>query len=206
MPNLVAVPYAPQYKGTPRAVARLLRACQIAGHNIPLTDGWRSFASQAYYWDQYINHHGAPASNPYTGQRNHMRGEAFDIENPSQDGPAMAAAGFVRDAVESWHYNDPDWSSMPIIYDDDSGNTTVSGGAPAQIVEDYDNMKLYWEFFKIVGDKSGSIYVSWMRTGYWGLSGKSFNDYVYYFAHTLGIPIPTVQSVENPQAFGPKLG
>lgn len=116
--TLVRVPYDTRFYGTPRAVARLMRACQIAGHNIPLTDGWRSLEEQLYYWNRYINKQPGwtIASNPYTGQRNHMRGEAWDIEHIA-DRAAMLAAGFTADDVEWWHFNDPDWASMPIIPD-----------------------------------------------------------------------------------------
>lgn len=123
MSNLISVPYQPGYKATPATVARLQTACNIAGHNIPIDDAWRSYVEQSYYWDQYINHDGNPASNPDTGQRNHMRGAAFDIVNRS-DRNAMLQAGFTPDSDEWWHFNDPNWQNMPIILTDDSNNNT----------------------------------------------------------------------------------
>lgn len=134
MSNLVSVPYQPGYKGTPDTVAMLMRACQIAGHDITLTDAWRSYAEQSYYWDQYQNHGGNIASNPDTGQRNHMRGAAFDILNTSSvNRNAMLQAGFTPDPDESWHFNNPNWQNMPIIPTDDPGTST---SAPSQQEEE----------------------------------------------------------------------
>jgi hypothetical protein len=99
----------------------LLRACQIAGHNITLSDAWRSYAEQKYYWDAYMAGWGNIASNPDSGQRNHMRGAAFDITYTTQQNRnAMLQAGFTPDPDESWHFNNPNWPNMPIIPTDDS--------------------------------------------------------------------------------------
>lgn len=119
MAKLVSVPYQPGYKATPETVARLMRACAIAGHNIILNDAWRRYAEQAYYWDQYLYHGGNDASNPDTGERSHMRGAAFDIVN-SGDRSAMLQAGFLPQSVEWWHFYEPGWQNMPIIMTDDN--------------------------------------------------------------------------------------
>ena len=68
------------------------------------------------------------------------------------------------------------------------------------------NMDELWEYFKINGDTSGTIYVSWNRLGYWGMSGTTFTDHQYWLKNVRKAPVPVVQSVSNAQAFGPKLG
>ena len=121
MPNLVPIPWQPAYYLTPSTLARLIRASQILGHNIIVVDAWRSYAQQKSYWDAYQAYlKGGPyaptASNPDTGQRNHMRGAAFDARDT--DGNTQSAcrqAGLIRDNQESWHWNDPNWGNMPII-------------------------------------------------------------------------------------------
>lgn len=157
MSNLIPVPYQPEYSGTPDTVALLLKACQLAGHNIPLVDGWRSYAQQAYYYDQYLNHGGPTASNPDTGQRNHMRGAAWDIANPPADRQYMLAAGFTPDAVEDWHFNNPNWANMPII----PVNTTVASIAATPVIEREEDMG-----FSLVKDaKSATIFCCSLSTG-----------------------------------------
>lgn len=139
MNALVPVPYDPRYKGTPAAVALLLYACQIAGHNIPLNDGWRSYAEQKYYRDGYEA--GLPgfnyASDPDdpNAQNNHLRGEAWDIANKA-DRAAMLAAGFTPDGSEWWHFNEPNWRTAPIIPTDDNTTTASTGATPITLQED----------------------------------------------------------------------
>lgn len=125
MSELVMIPWQPGYYLTPSTLKLLEEACNVLGGHIMVTDAWRSYAEQAYYYDQYINHGGPPASNPDTGQRNHMRGAAFD--SGRTDLIAQAAfrkVGLIRDAVESWHWNDPNWQNMPVI----PTNTNTAGG------------------------------------------------------------------------------
>lgn len=210
MPDLVPIPYQPTLYLTPRALARLLRACAIAGHNIILNGydaAWRPKAWQQKLWDAYQAYlHGGPyaeiASNPNTGQRNHMRGEAADILNRADRG-AMLAAGFTPDADEWWHFNDPDWPTMPII----ETNTSSAAIAAAPITEGWEEeMDKAWEYFRIKGDASGSIFVSWNRCGYWGMSAQTFADHQWWLANVKKVPVPRVVEVINAQAFGPKLG
>jgi hypothetical protein len=138
--SLVPIPYQPGFKLTQSTLNLLMEAGRIAGHEITVTDAWRSYAEQAYYWDQYINHGGNVASNPDTGQRNHMRGAAVDILNTgSVNRNAMLSAGFTPDPDESWHFNDPNWQNMPIIPTDDSSS------APSSFVTKGKNMKLVWD-------------------------------------------------------------
>lgn len=161
MPTLVPVPWQPQYKATPDTLALLVKASQLAGHNIQLTDGWRSYAQQKGYWDArvaYLNGTGpyAPvASNPDTGQRNHMRGAAFDIANQA-DRAYMLRAGFTPDSVEWWHFNNPNWGNMPIIQTDTSiTSTTVT------TIESETDMG-----FSIVKDaKSDTLFACSLETG-----------------------------------------
>lgn len=123
MSSLVNIPWQPGFKVTPRLLVRLQVASHLAGHNIIVDDAWRDFEEQLYYWNRYVAK--TPgwtiASNPNDpkAQNNHLRGEAVDIVNQS-DRKFMLAAGFTADANEWWHFNDPDWASMPIIKVDDS--------------------------------------------------------------------------------------
>lgn len=119
MAALVPIPWQPHYFLTPDTLTMLQLASAHAGHNINVNDAWRSYAEQKGYWDAYQNYlHGGPyaaiASNPDTGQRNHMRGAAVDIANRA-DRAAMLAVGFTPDGDEWWHFNNPRWASMPII-------------------------------------------------------------------------------------------
>lgn len=137
MPQLVAIPYQPYIYTTPALLTRLQDANKRAGHNILINGadgGWRALADQIRYWDAYQAYlNGGPyaeiASNPYTGQRNHMRGAAVDILNRS-DIPFMIAAGFIQDANEWWHFNIPGWENMPII----ETNTNISGGGATNYI------------------------------------------------------------------------
>lgn len=118
MANLVQVPWQTNYYLTPDTLAYLVAASNRLGTQLRLTDGWRSYAEQKalrdYYLADPVNH--PFASDPDTGQRNHMRGAAFDlvrVDKATQD--ACRAVGLIRDAAESWHWNNPRWASMPII-------------------------------------------------------------------------------------------
>jgi hypothetical protein len=121
----MVIPWQTGYKLTASTLSLLERASSLAGHNIQVDDAWRSYAEQSYYWDQYINHGGNVASNPDTGQRNHMRGAAVDIVNQS-DRSYMLQVGFTPDSEEWWHFNDPNWQNMPIVKTDDS-STQIGG-------------------------------------------------------------------------------
>lgn len=132
--TLVPIPWQPWYLLTPDTLTMLQLASAHAGHNIPVSDAWRSYAEQKGYWDAYQRYlrggpYAAIASNPDTGQRNHMRAAAVDIQNRA-DRAAMLAVGFTPDPDEWWHFNNPRWASMPII----TANTTAAGGAATPII------------------------------------------------------------------------
>jgi hypothetical protein len=135
MAVLVPIPWQPQYVLTPDTLTMLQLASAHAGHNIQVDDAWRSYAQQKYYYDGYINHQPGfnVASNPDTGQRNHMRGAAVDITDQADRG-AMLTVGFTPDPVEWWHFNNPRWASMPII-PTNTDTTSVSGGGATPIQE-----------------------------------------------------------------------
>lgn len=115
--NLVPIPWQPNYFLTPDTLALLKAAGDRLQTQLRVTDAWRSYAQQAYYYDQFLHHGGPPASSPEPpGQRNHMRGAAFDLQRTDSIAQAAArAVGLIRDAVEPWHWNNPNWRNMPII-------------------------------------------------------------------------------------------
>lgn len=114
--NLVPIPWQPNYFLTPDTLALLTAAGGHLATQLHVTDAWRSYNQQAYYYDQYVNHGGPPASNPDTGQRNHMRGAAFDLQRTDDIAQAACrAVGLIRDGVEPWHWNNPNWRNMPVI-------------------------------------------------------------------------------------------
>lgn len=139
MVNLVPIPWQPTLLLTPDTLTYLQAACRQAGRTLYL-DGqdsaWRPWARQNYLYQGYIQ--GLPgfntASSPNPpGQRNHMRGAAFDlIDTDAATQAACRAVGLVRDYSESWHWNNPNAANMPIILDNTSaaggGATPISGG------------------------------------------------------------------------------
>lgn len=144
MSNLVSVPWQPGFKLTPDTLAYLVAASNRLGTQLELTDAWRSYAEQKYYWDAYQAGWGNPASNPDTGQRNHMRGAAFDLERTDAAAQAACrAVGLVRDGVEAWHWNNPNWANMPIIKVDTSpaGYNAVELNEPVVVVEPFRELK-----------------------------------------------------------------
>lgn len=126
---LVSIPWQPELKLHPDALALLQAASKRVGRNLYLYNGdsaWRSYARQKALWDAYLAG-GNIASNPDTGQRSHMRGAAFDlIDTSAAVQAACVAVGLKRDPKESWHWNHPNWANMPIIPAD----------IPAPIVKD----------------------------------------------------------------------
>lgn len=133
MSNLVPVPWQPGYKLTPDTLALLLAASARLGSNIYLVDAWRSYEYQKRLRVGYETV-GPPqynyASDPDdpNAQNNHMRGAAFDtFKTDAATQAACRAVGLVRDASESWHWNNPNWRNMPIIPTDDG--TSVAGNA-----------------------------------------------------------------------------
>lgn len=125
MATLVQIPWQPGYYLTPDTLAYLIAAGNKLNTRFVVNDAWRSYSEQAYYYDQYLHHGGPPASNPDTGQRNHMRGAAFDAERTDAAAQlAFRSVGLIRDGVETWHWNNPNWQNMPIILT----NTSAAGG------------------------------------------------------------------------------
>lgn len=139
MTSLVQVPWQLECWLTPDTLALLGAAGEHAGEQL-LIDGadgaWRSYARQSYLYFGYVNHLPGfnTASNPDTGQRNHMRGAAFDLRRTDPAAQAACrAVGLVRDSEESWHWNNPRWASMPII---PTLPTSAAGGGGTPIQED----------------------------------------------------------------------
>lgn len=129
--NLVPIPWQRNYFLTPDTLALLVAAGDKLRTQLDVTDAWRSYNQQAYYYDQYLHHGGPPASSPEPpGQRNHMRGAAFDLQRTDEVAQAaMRSVGLIRDAVEPWHWNNPNWRNMPII----PTHTIASGINPRPI-------------------------------------------------------------------------
>jgi len=134
MAALVQIPWQPYLWLTPSTLALLKEASRIRGHNIMLNGqdaAWRSYERQDYLWD--INgHNAAKANDPDRGQRSHMRGAAVDGPTDARTRQAFKDAGFLPDANEPWHWNDPHWPFMPII----KTNTAAAGGGSTPIEED----------------------------------------------------------------------
>ena len=103
----------------PETLALLEDASERAGRPLKLTgsrSAWRSYAEQLALWVAYQNGTGNLASHPDTGTRPHMRGAAFDLSSTSASTQAACrAVGLIREPSESWHWNHPDWASMPVI-------------------------------------------------------------------------------------------
>lgn len=130
MATLVPIPWQPGYYLTPDTLSLLIAAGNKLQTQFQVADAWRSYAEQAYYYDQYKNHGGNIASSPDSGQRNHMRGAAFDLART--DASAQAAChsvGLLRDPDESWHWNNPYWANMPIIPTNPNTSTAGDGGS-----------------------------------------------------------------------------
>lgn len=83
------------------------------------------------------------------------------------------------------------------IYD----TTSFAGQHATNLSEEDDDMPKY-ELFKVVGDTSGTVYLSVNRAMRYPLTQQAFKDYEFYFANTLHIDVP-VQSVVSPASFGP---
>lgn len=163
MANLVPIPWQPGYYLTPDTLAYLKAAGNKLGTNLIVVDAWRSYAEQAYYYDQYINHGGPPASNPDTGQRNHMRGAAFDLQRT--DATVQAACkvvGLIRDADESWHWNNPYWANMPIIPTND---TTTAGGGNSTPITPQTPKDIFMEDTVFKSDTNATCYVYLVQSG-----------------------------------------
>lgn len=202
MPNLVPIPWQPAYFLTPDTLDYLIAASNRLGTQLQVTDAWRSYAEQAALYKAYREGRGAIASNPDTGQRNHMRGAAFDLvrtDKTAQD--ACRAVGLLRDPDESWHWNNPRWASMPII----PTNTTTAATA-AHILED-DPMAMKYEIIAGRNDKSGTHYISFNRAGRYALSKTSEADYQYWLRSELGYKPEevAVRVVDSLESFGPIL-
>lgn len=125
--TLVRIRRQPNLWLTPSTEAYLERAIQEYGRPIYIQpDGaWREYARQAYWYALYLKGIGNPASNPDTGGRFHMRGAAVDsIDTSDACRAAFRRAGMLPDPAERWHWNDPRWSSLPVI----KTNSALAGG------------------------------------------------------------------------------
>jgi hypothetical protein len=138
MADLVQIPWQAGLWLTPSTMGYLQRASDRLGTQLLLTDSrsaWRSYASQKALYDAWRRDpkRNPVASNPDTGQRSHMRGAAFDLRRTDAAAQnACRAVGLIRDSDEAWHWNDPDWASMPII----PTNTSAAGGSGTLITEE----------------------------------------------------------------------
>jgi hypothetical protein len=130
MPPLVPIPWQPSLLLTPDTLALLVAAGKRLGVNLfvyqapdgPLDGAWRPLARQEFLYRKALAG-GNIASNPYSGQRMHMRGGAFDlVRTDTAVQAACRAVGLIRDPSEAWHWNNPRLTSMPII----AANVTVA--------------------------------------------------------------------------------
>jgi hypothetical protein len=134
MSALVALPGIPTLYLAPSTKVLYDRLSARLGYapRFSSTDGcWRSYARQAALYGLYLRG-GSPASNPDNGQRNHMRGAAFDLaDTTAAMRAACIAVGLISDTLsgELWHWNDPNWRNMPIIPD----LTSVAGTSSTPI-------------------------------------------------------------------------
>lgn len=123
MPSLVPIPWQPDLYLTPDTLAYLQAASTRLNTHLAVAAGdgaWRSYASQKALRDYYLaDPENRPfAADPDTGQRNHMRGAAFDlVRTDAAAQAACRAVGLIRDEAEPWHWNNPRWTSMPIVPD-----------------------------------------------------------------------------------------
>jgi len=142
--SLIPIPWQPNIHLTPDTLALLVAASDRLKTQLRVASpdgGWRAYAAQKKYYDAYRAYvagrgpKSPPASNPDTGNRFHMRGAAFDlVRSDAAAQAACRAVGLVRDPVESWHWNNPRWASMPIIFS--NTNTASTNSKPIAAVPD----------------------------------------------------------------------
>lgn len=136
MNALVQVPWQPECWLTPDTLNYLIAAGNELHTQLRIngSDGaWRAYADQKALRDYYLED---PKDHPFaadpdTGQRNHMRGAAFDLVRT--DAAAQAACrkvGLVRDESEPWHWNNPRWATMPIIPTNDALTAAAFSSTP----------------------------------------------------------------------------
>jgi hypothetical protein len=136
--SLVPIPWEPSLFLMPETLALLEAAGKKRGATLHVRqpDGaWRSYYTQKYYFEGWKARKPGfnPASDPDVGFRQHMRGAAFDLINiDAATQAACRAVGLVRDGVEAWHWNHPNWANMPIV----KTNTSTAGSGGTPIVED----------------------------------------------------------------------
>lgn len=165
MSNLISVPWQPGYKLTPDTLAYLVDASRRLGSNIYLTDAWRSYQAQKRLRTGYEQ--GLPgfnyASDPDDpkAQNNHMRGAAFDtFKTDAATQAACRAAGLVRDANESWHWNNPNWPNMPIIPSDDGLAPAGGNSTPIRTPEE-----IFMDDATFKSDTNATVYLYLIATG-----------------------------------------
>lgn len=175
MSELVPVPRQPHLLLTPHTLALFGEAEDRLGAPLYFNDQqapngvylacWRSYDTQDYLYEGFINHEPGfkTASNPKTGQRSHMRAAAGDLVRT--DAAARAACrevGLIPDAVEDWHWNDPDWASMPIIA---SFTTTAGDGSnPLDNTTQKGETMSDYTVFQMTDDQ-GNRLEDWSRIG-----------------------------------------
>jgi hypothetical protein len=136
MSVLVEVPGHPGFFLTPSTLHYYQLLCAEMRTNLGFSSTvacWRSYASQAALYADYLRG-GSPASNPDNGQRNHMRGAAFDLLSVTAAvRTAAVRVGLAPDTLsgELWHWNDPNWRNMPII-----PTNTVTAGMTSTLIPD----------------------------------------------------------------------
>lgn len=125
--TLVPIPWHPELKLRPETLALLIAASKRVSRNLLLAgpnSAWRSYEQQTEKWLAYLNGTGNIASDPDVGPRQHMRGAAFDLaDTSSRVQRACRAVGLVRDPLEAWHWNHPNWANMPVIESDVNPDT-----------------------------------------------------------------------------------
>lgn len=181
--TLVPIPWQPRLYLTPSTLELLDRASTYYGDDLYLYDAdyrrispaWRSYAQQATAYRNWRNGTGPLASSPDSGQRNHMRGAAFDLRlTTARVQQACRRAGLIRDTAEPWHWNDPDWPYMPIIK---TRTATASGTITPLTPRSFDVATVYYNtdtqvkgktvdgktMFALAGDSPGTD-ANWLQS------------------------------------------
>ncbi|WP_337049998.1 M15 family metallopeptidase [Serratia fonticola] len=80
------------------------------GDSLTFNEGYRDYATQEYYWDQYQHHGGPPAARPGTSNHGWALAVDFNITNLAFDWLRVHAAGYGWDwstghaSGERWHW------------------------------------------------------------------------------------------------------
>lgn len=110
-----------------RAFYNIQAAAKQAGFNLTFNEGYRDYAKQEYYRDQYLHHNGSPAAIPGTSK--HGYALAMDLDWPMNS--------WTSNAQQWWSRNEASfgWSSAQGKIDGEpwhkvyvGGTTTAAGG------------------------------------------------------------------------------